>query len=118
LTDRHAWFADAYRANGDFVHARAEREAEEHILEKRMASDPKNMDLKDTWIALQRGFAKLDVHDGDIAAARTRLEQAWRLSNEMLKFDPKNNEWKKLRKRIEKDLKELPEQKSIDGETK
>jgi len=118
LTDRHAWFADAYRANNDFVHARAEREAEEHILDKRMASDPKNMDLKDTWIALQRGFAKLDVHDGNIAAARSRLEQALKVVDECIKFDPSNNEWKKSRERIEKDLKELPEQQPIKGETK
>ncbi len=115
LTDRHAWLADAYRANDDFVHARAEREAEERILDKRIAADPKNMDLKDTWIALQRGFAKLDVHDGKIAAARARLEQALKVVDGIIKFDPSNNEWKKLRERIEKDLSDLPEAARTNG---
>jgi len=118
LTDRHAWLADAYRANDDFVHARAEREAEEVILNKRMADDPKNMDIKDTWIALQRGFAKLDVHDGNDAVARSRLEQALALVDEMIKFDPSNNEWKKLRTRLEKDLRELPQKSPTNGEAK
>ncbi len=118
LINDHAWIADAYRINGDFVHARVERDTEERILDKRMAGDPKNMDAKDTWIALQRAFAKLDVHDGNVADARVRLGQALASVDEMIKFDPDNNEWKKQRKRIEKDLAALPADSPATGNRK
>jgi hypothetical protein len=104
LIERHVWLADAYSAAGDFVRARAERLTEARILDKRMTADPKNMDLKDSWIAMQRGLARLDIHDGNLAAARSRLERARAAAYEMIKFDASNKGWLRLKTLIEEDL--------------
>lgn len=104
LIERHAWLADAYFANGDFVRARTERDIQEQMLSSRLAADPKNMDLQDSWVAMQRAFAKLDRKDGREASARERLQRALQTTEKMIEFDPTNNEWKKTRTRILEDM--------------
>jgi len=112
LIDRHAWLADAYRLKGDSARARSERLTEERMLEARIAAEPKNMDLKDTWIALQLALAKLDEQAGDPASARTRLERALAVSDSMIAYDGKNNEWTKERSRVIETLNKISKEKT------
>ena len=103
LIDRHAWLADAYRAAGQIDRAKAERFAEERILNAQIAGDPNNMDLKDTWIALQRALAQIDMLQGDKAVARERLAHALATADDMTKFDPTNKQWAGLRSVLRKE---------------
>ncbi len=104
LINRHSWLADAYRANGEYAKAKAERLVEEAILARMIAADPKNLDIRDTWVALQRALAKLELQDGKTAEAVARLERALVALDGMLAFDPANNEWLKQRTRIGNEL--------------
>lgn len=104
LMDQHAWLSDAYRAAGDLRRAEAERLVEERILNARISADPKNMDLKDTWVALQRALAALENQSKDDKAALTRLNHALIVAKSMAEFDPKNNEWNKTVARVSADI--------------
>jgi len=107
LIERHAWLADAYFAAGDFPRSKSERLMEGRLLDGLMKADPKNRDLKDTWIILQRALAGIEQSQGQIGAARARLEKALAAADEMIRFDDKNDEWRKSRTQIQKDLKDL-----------
>jgi tetratricopeptide (TPR) repeat protein len=104
LIDRHAWLADAYLVSGDLTKARAQRLTEESMLKKRIAADPKNRDLKDSWIVLQRAFAKLEAREGNTDPAEARYRQALAAVDEMISYDKSNNEWIKLRSEIGDEL--------------
>ena len=104
LVNRHAWVADAYLASGDRAQARAHRLIQERLLSALMRDDPRNVDLKELWVSLQRAFAKLEMDVGRREDARRRLQQALSTLNAMIEFDPSNNEWLKQRARIERDL--------------
>jgi hypothetical protein len=89
--------ADAYRVNHNFAASRSERKAEEHLLDRELATDPKNKDLQDTWIVIQRAYAHLDEDQGRPADAEATLEQAIAAANQMVGFDPTNAQWAQLR---------------------
>jgi hypothetical protein len=108
LADRHAWLADAYRISGDYAHARAEREAEEKLLDRMMAADPADADLKDSWVSMQRAFAALDAQEGHPERARARLLQARDAVDRLVALEPANLRWERLRSRIEAELDQLP----------
>jgi len=103
----HANMADAYWQNNNIGAARAEREAEGEQLEKEMAADPKNKDLDDEWIVLQRALAKIDVRQGNLDSARARLGRALVLSTQMMQYDPKNEIWAQSRDQVARDLRIL-----------
>jgi len=103
----HAWLADAYRINGDFARAKSERHTEEKILDGLIAVDPKNMDLRDAWVATQRALATLEKISGNTRAAQTRLQHALAIVEEMIGFDPKNQTWASKRNLIKHELSEL-----------
>jgi tetratricopeptide (TPR) repeat protein len=92
----HANLADAYRLSHDVIRAKSERLAEEKLLDRQIAVDPKNMELKDTWIALQRALADLDAQQGNHLAAQAHLNQALTAADEMIRFDPSNKRWVEL----------------------
>ena len=104
LINRHAWLADAYLANGRRDDAMTQRLIEEGLLSKQMASDPKNMHLKEMWVALQRALGRLDVANGERPAARKRFESALSTLDEMTSFDPKNTTWTGQKARISAEL--------------
>ncbi len=104
FVDVHAWLGDAYLYAGDLERAKSERLKEEQILDRQIAADPKNMDLKDTWVILQRALAVIEGRSGDKAAARVRLDRALATIDDMIRFDPKNQSWSKERESIERNL--------------
>jgi tetratricopeptide (TPR) repeat protein len=107
VINAHAWLADAYRIAGDLARAKSERLTEERILDAQIAADPKNMDLRDSWVATQRDLAGIEKQSGDAKAARAGLEHARAVLDEMVRFDPRNQRWIANRDRITHDLSEL-----------
>jgi len=99
--------ADAYRLNHDTVRARAERNAEQKILDRQMTADPRDMDLVDTWIALQIAFAELDSDEGHTAAAMLRMTSTKARAEALYRFDPINTRSRKQRDFIEQELNRL-----------
>ena len=118
LIERHAWLADAYRANGNMTEAKQNRLIEESLLEAQITADPKNMDLRDTWLALQRALSILAILEGRKDEARSRLEHARSTVEDMIKVDPTNNEWAKMRDMIKADLQKLEVSSNSNGDGK
>jgi len=107
LAERHAWLADAYFLADDLSRAKAERHAQEDMLNKLITADPRNMDLKDSWVVLQLALAKIEVREGDKNGARQRFEKALSAVETMLRFDPTNHQWAQSRADILKELSTL-----------
>jgi tetratricopeptide (TPR) repeat protein len=107
LMDSLADMADAYRLNGDLYRAKAARSREETLLERAMAADPRNTDLKDTWIVLQRSYATLERLQGRRAAAQSRLTRAIAVADGLAKLEPRNQLWAQLRSGMKSELREL-----------
>jgi hypothetical protein len=72
-----------------------------------MAADPRNMDLRHTWVVLQRALAKLDADIGEEASARRRLREVAAAVGELTRFDPANGEWRKQEVLLARDLSNL-----------
>jgi len=87
--------------------AKAERLIQEHLLDALVARDPRNMDLKDTWLALQRALATLEKQSGHKSTALARLQKALAIIQGMIRFDPTNREWNKMEALIRRDLHDL-----------
>ena len=107
IINRHAWLADAYRANRKFDRARAERLIGRNLLDAQLAVDPKNMRLQEIWIAFQRAFALLDSDAGNISSARERLLTIRAKLDSMIRFDPSNNAWAEQRAHVQTELEQL-----------
>ncbi len=107
IINAHAWLADAYFANGNWNRANAERLEEEHLLDQRITADPKNMDLKETWVVAQRALALIEERSGRTEAARARLRRVLAVVENMIRFDPKNRSWGEDREMVERNLSEL-----------
>jgi tetratricopeptide (TPR) repeat protein len=100
LADR----ADAYRLSGDLSGARAARNEELKILDRALGADPRNMDLRDTWITVQIALARLDEADGNPIAATKRLAATLRSADALYRFDVQNSRSRRLRDYIAKEL--------------
>ncbi|MET0273020.1 MAG: toll/interleukin-1 receptor domain-containing protein [Phenylobacterium sp.] len=104
LANRHAWLADAYRANRDIGHAFEQRRMQEAILTRLIAADPRSMRLKEKWVGLQRAYSGLSIISGDRPEARRRLILAGATVASMIAFDPSNHTWIELRDGINQGL--------------
>ena len=107
VANRHGWLADAYRASGDRGRAWAHRMTQERMIERLVARDPNNMDLKDFWLTSQFSIAALEVDSRRTGAARRRLKAALAAVRAMVELDPQNEMWRKRRERILADLARL-----------
>jgi hypothetical protein len=119
VINQHAWLADAYVAAGDLDRGKAERLEEERLLEPLMAADPKDMPLREQWVALERALARIEVMQDRRDLARTRLLRARDGIDQMLLFDPANERWRKQRDNLTRELAdpdELSDLKSTKGE--
>lgn len=104
LANRHAWLADAWRANGDNGKAREHRLAEEAIVRRQTARDPANMEVRQRRVAGQRALAALELGDGRPDLARKRLESALEAVDVMVAHEPANERWAALRRKIADNL--------------
>ncbi|MGD0191709.1 MAG: toll/interleukin-1 receptor domain-containing protein [Rhizomicrobium sp.] len=107
LIDGYAWMADAYFYSDDLLDAKKYRLQEEQILDAQIRADPRNMDLKDTWITMERALALIESDSGDKAAAAARLNRLLVVVQDMARFDPKNRSWAEERVLIERNLSSL-----------
>ncbi|MGB8600703.1 MAG: TIR domain-containing protein, partial [Rhizomicrobium sp.] len=106
LANRHAWLADAWLANNAPRRAIGHRLIQEHILNGIMLTDPKNMDVKSFWIALQRIMAWREAKAGEQENAIARLRRAVEISDQMIAFDPSNQSWLEQKKKLLSDITE------------
>jgi tetratricopeptide (TPR) repeat protein len=90
LANRHAWLADAHKANGDWVRARAERDAQERILQRMLAAQPRDAAVRERWILLQIPMAEFYAREKDRTSGRRKLEQALAMLDGMIALDPEN----------------------------
>lgn len=108
LANRHAWLADAYLANNAPDQAMKHRLIQERILNGIMQTDPRNMEVKSYWIALQRVLAWMETNAGEQKCALARLRRAMTISEQMITFDPNNKNWVQQRKKLISDIAEYP----------
>lgn len=104
LIERHAWLGDIYVAHGDYIGAKTERIVEDKMLTGLIRRDPKNMDLKSTWVALQIALAKIEHDTGQIDSAMARLARTRNVAEEMQRFDPENRSWSEQREFIQAEM--------------
>ncbi|WP_332677807.1 toll/interleukin-1 receptor domain-containing protein [Brevundimonas sp.] len=104
LANRHAWLADAWRANDDNGNAREHRLSEEAIVRRLTTKDPANMEVRLRWVAVQRALAALDLADGRPDLARQRLETSRNAADAMVAHEPANERWAALRRKITDNL--------------
>ncbi len=109
LLNRLGWMGDAYRADDQPARAKSVRLREERMLSEMMKTDPKDMDLRDTWTTVQRAIALLEIEGGEYPPALARLNNALGTINEMIKHDPSNMRWQKIKQHIFDDLDRIPE---------
>lgn len=94
IVNRRAWLADALDAVGDSAGAARQNWLQGASIERLVAADPRNLDLRDVWLIAQFALAKRERLAGARAAARARLIEARRLAERMIRFDPANDMWK------------------------
>lgn len=104
VANRHGWLADVYRAQNDNNRALAHRLVQERVMTEMLAADPLNMKLRSAWIAVQRILAYMGAEMGQQKAAVARLENATKISDEMLVFDPSNKMWVQQRAKLSSDI--------------
>lgn len=107
VMNAHANLADADLLNNNVHGAQKERGAEARLLDGEMAADPNNMDLKNTWIIMQRAMAHIEQRLGQLAPARARLAKGIAMADEMSKYDHNNHLWAQLRQRLVNDMNDL-----------
>lgn len=100
LANRRAWMSQAYAASGDFPQALEERRAEQAILQGLLQEQPRAMDLKSQWVAMQQSFAAIELELGRPGRARPHVEAAAETINSMIAFEPQNERWRRLRARV------------------
>ncbi len=107
LSDTESWLGSAYRANFDNARALEHWLVQQKILEGVMEFGPPNMDRRSEWISLQRLLARLDAEEGRKGQARDRLQNAAKLLDEMILFDPRNRVWSLQRLKLTDEIKKL-----------
>jgi len=107
LIDRHAWLADAHSANGDIASAKRERLIEERLLAPQIAADPKNMELKESWVALQIALALVDEANHKPGDAVKKLKLANDVIVSMTALEPANSDWQSQKTWIDNELLKL-----------
>jgi MTH538 TIR-like domain (DUF1863) len=85
--------SEAYSINGNMARAREMLLSELAILAPEMSADPKNADLKDTWVALQIGLAGLERKASLHRAALGRLADALVVADELHRAEPNSKRW-------------------------
>ncbi len=110
LVNRYTWLADAFHANGDENRATEYRLTAAKMLDGLMKDEPMNMDFKTDWIALQRNLARVETRNGELDKARDRLVHASILIDQMVVFDPSNDEWRQQKKKLDSELSNINKQ--------
>ncbi|MBI3677437.1 MAG: toll/interleukin-1 receptor domain-containing protein [Proteobacteria bacterium] len=107
LANRHSWLVTAYLANGDREHAVSHLQIEDHILNDLIQSDPKNMINRTLWVSFQRQIAWTEAQIGRKDQAKARLLRASKTLDDMIRFEPRSETWRRLQVKIGNDLKEI-----------
>jgi tetratricopeptide (TPR) repeat protein len=90
LQNRHGWMADAWKAQGDWRKARAERAAQENILKRMLAREPNNLDFQEKWVLFQIAMADFYRHEAAKEDGGKQLRLALEMLDRMISVDPEN----------------------------
>jgi hypothetical protein len=101
LSNSLAWLADAREAANDWAGAAPLRQEQAALLGQLLTDDPRNNELKDSWVNAQLSLANASRHAGDDRRARTQLAEARTLTEDLIKADPDNQVWRKKLIRID-----------------
>jgi hypothetical protein len=104
FANRHAWLADALRANGDKAGSLSEVLTEERILDALVARDPNNVPFRLAWVACQRTLALREGESSQFAHAHERQTNVAQVIDAMIRLDPSNMKWADQRKRLRSDI--------------
>ena len=104
IANHHAWLADAYLAAGNLMSAREERIREGEILDRALAGDPADMNLKTDWVAQQIGLAELDATEHKTSESARRLTATLTVLEKMIAHDPENKRWRDQKAWIQAEL--------------
>lgn len=106
LANRQGWMADALQIAERFAEAEAQRKTQIALLDRLIAADPQNLDLKNQWIGAQRALARLEWNGGSAQTAIARLSRANALADALAQSDPANTQWKMLSQDVARELNE------------
>jgi hypothetical protein len=104
FANRHAWLADAFRANGDNASSLSESLTQERILASLLARDPNNVGIRLAWVGCQRTLALRDGESGQFKRARERQTSVAQMIDAMIRVDPSNTKWTDQRRRLTSDI--------------
>lgn len=107
VANRLAWLADAHGAQGDEKRAWDLRLKLEWLLEKLVDGDPKNLDVRELWLANQTLMAELEMARGEERKARDRLQRALQIADRLVRADSANAHWASRKRRIVRNLTQL-----------
>ncbi len=88
------------------------------MLSQAMSGDPKNTDLKDTWVALQIELARVESKVGGNGDAHDRLARALPTAEELHHIEPTNKRWTSQVEFIEKEMRALENRKRTERRAK
>ena len=99
LANRFAWLADAWRANGNFKMALANRQEQEELLVELLAENPANFQRKELLMKAYLATAET-IADACDAQNYKRYEKLFReIANELVRHDAQNEKWRKFASR-------------------
>jgi len=104
LTNRHAWMAKAWHANGRWDRALVHMSRHETLVRALVAADPNNTDYREIRIGGQIGFAELELDHSERTQARSRLVRVAPDLAALRRLDPSNATWLALQGRMERAL--------------
>lgn len=95
LANRYGWLADALLAAKSYVEARKARLAEQDIIDRLVAGDPKNFELRfrQTWPTF--GLISIETERGNTASAASQSAKLITLLESLLVEEPANTEVKR-----------------------
>ncbi len=110
VANRYGWMALAVEADLDYSLGLKYRRDHEKIVDDLLANDPKNAELKDTWLTAQMSMAQSEVRLTQRTAAESRLLAAAKIARELTQLDGNNNLWKTRLTQIETQIAEISKQ--------
>ncbi|WP_313333766.1 toll/interleukin-1 receptor domain-containing protein [Sphingobium yanoikuyae] len=100
LANRHAWMADALKAQGRNAEALEERMHQGEILQGLIRQDPKNASFMQDWMLARYSLSQLLHAMGETLRAEALRAEARRDVDKLVASDPANSDWRSWQKKL------------------
>lgn len=90
IADGYAWLADSERLQGDFAGAIANRAAQRRFLDKMLAADPRNVEVRLNLLYCDLAVARIDADHGLFSEAIEALDRGYEAAVALERGDPAN----------------------------